>query len=327
LIVDLHLDLLLDAALKRATGERNVFRRHHEQALRDGGVAVQVLPMYPDEELHGSPWGRTIAQLDAAALEQKESNGALRMVTSMEELRSAVADGSVAGILALENAEGLEGHPERLVELHRRGLRMVGLTWNHANGFADGVGDDRGRGITAEGWALLERMDDLGIALDLSHLAPRACEEALERFGGVVLASHANAFAENPNPRNLSDDILAEVGARGGVVGLTAIPAFVGAGDYAERLAGHHARIAATAGEGAPAFGADFCSYFEPSADGPLLPQAPSEQDRALARADEPPRDSFYRRVCDAVAERSGPDAVEPLRNGNAMRLLERLLG
>src|SRR6185503_10481967 len=220
LIVDLHLDLLLDSALERARGRSDVFRRRHQQALRDGGVAVQVLPMYPDDELGGDPWQRIVAQLDAAAREEEESGGALRMVSTMAELRSAVGAGAVAGVLALENAAGLEGHPERLSELYRRGLRMVGLTWNDANAFADGVGDDRGRGITGEGWELLRRMEELGGAVDISHLAPASCAAALERFAGTVLASHANAFAEHPSPRNLADDLLAAVGERGGVVGL-----------------------------------------------------------------------------------------------------------
>lgn len=325
MIVDLHLDLLLDSALERVRGERDVFRRRHQRALRDGGVAVQVLPMYPDDELGGDPWQRIVAQLDAAAREEEESGGALRMVSTVAELRAAVGAGAVAGVLALENAAGLEGHPERLSQLHRRGLRMVGLTWNDANAFADGVGDDRGRGITAEGWELLARMEELGIALDISHLAPAACTAVLERFSGTVLASHANAFAEHPSPRNLADDVLAAVGERGGVVGLAAIPAFVGAGDYAERLAGHHARILETAGPGAPAFGADFCGYFEPG-DGPLLPTTPTEEDRALATEPEPPREAFYRRVCEAVEGRSGPAAVDPLREQNALRLLEGVL-
>jgi len=325
LIVDLHLDLLLDSALERARGRSDVFRRRHQQALRDGGVAVQVLPMYPDDELGGDPWQRIVAQLDAATREEEESGGALRMVSTMAELRSAVGAGAVAGVLALENAAGLEGHPERLSELYRRGLRMVGLTWNDANAFADGVGDDRGRGITGEGWELLRRMEELGVALDISHLAPAACAAALERFAGTVLASHANAFAEHPSPRNLADDLLAAVGERGGVVGLAAIPAFVGSGDYAQRLAGHHARILQVAGPAAPAFGADFCGYFEPG-DGPLLPATPTEEDRSLATAPEPPRESFYRRVCQAVGERSGPAALDPLRGQNAMRLLEAVL-
>jgi microsomal dipeptidase-like Zn-dependent dipeptidase len=86
---------------------------------------------------------------------------------------------------------------------------MAGLTWNRANAFADGLAEQTGAGITGLGFELLDEMGQLGMALDLSHLSPRGCELALERYGGPVLASHANAAAVFANPRNLADDVLA----------------------------------------------------------------------------------------------------------------------
>ena len=155
---------------------------------------------------------------------------------------------------------------------------MAGLTWNRANAFADGLAEQTGAGITALGFELLDEMGQLGMALDLSHLSPRGCELALERYGGPVLASHANAAAVFANPRNLADDVLAGVGERGGVVGLCAIPAFVGPGDPTQRLAEHHRHIAAVAGADAVAFGADFCGFFGDGIDPPLLPEQPSRR-------------------------------------------------
>ena len=87
-------------------------------------------------------------------------------------------------------------------------------------------------------------MERLGIALDLSHLTPHGCEVALGAFGGRVCASHANARAVARNPRNLADDVLAEVGRRGGVVGVNCIPAFLGPGDPIDRAVAHHDHIA-----------------------------------------------------------------------------------
>lgn len=329
MIVDLHLDLLLDAAIERAKGGRDVFRRRHEPDLRAAGVAVQVLPLYADEELGGSdPWPRLSAQLDAARLEEQESGGSLRIVRTRAELDEAVAAGAVAGVLALESADGLEGRPERLRKLHDAGVRMVGLTWNGTNGFAGGVGGGETQGLTDDGRRLLGTMEELGVALDLAHLGSRSCEQALEVFEGRVLASHANAAAVHCSPRNLADDVLAAVGERAGVVGLAAIPAFTGPGDFADRLADHHAHITAVAGAGTPAFGADFCDYFGPSpGGGPLLPPDPSENDRALAATPEPPRSSFYAAVAGAVERRAGPEAVAPLCHGNALRFLRAVLG
>ena len=67
---------------------------------------------------------------------------------------------------------------------------MVGLTWNAANAFADGAGEARDGGLTAAGRALVARLGELGVSLDLSHLSRRGCAEALEAATGPVLASH-----------------------------------------------------------------------------------------------------------------------------------------
>jgi membrane dipeptidase len=160
------------------------------------------------------------------------------------------------------------------------------------------------------------------MALDLSHLSPRGCELALERYGGPVLASHANASSVFANPRNLADDVLAGVGERGGVVGLCAVPAFVGPGEPARRLAQHHAHISAVAGADAVAFGADFCDFFGDGMDLPLLPEQPTDVDRLLARQAEPPRETFYAEVLLAAGQRDDG----PLAWGNALRFLEGVL-
>jgi len=239
-IADLHLDALLDVLERRELGDDDAFAQRHLPMLEAAGVRVQVLPAFVDDRhLPESALRVTIQQLDAARREADRSDGRLRIVEGTLELREAIADGAIAGILSLEGVEALGRDPGMIRTLHRLGVRMAGLTWNRANAFADGLAEQTGAGITGLGVELLDEMAQLGMALDLSHLSPRGCELALERYGGPVLASHANAAAVFANPRNLGDDVLAGVGERGGVVGLCAIPAFVGPGDPAQRLAEH----------------------------------------------------------------------------------------
>ena len=83
MIVDLHLDLLLDLAVRRGLGERDVFRRRYREVLEAGGVRVQVLPTFVDDPLVPEAALRTVLrQIDAAWREQEESEGALRIVTT-----------------------------------------------------------------------------------------------------------------------------------------------------------------------------------------------------------------------------------------------------
>jgi membrane dipeptidase len=315
--------VLLDIFQRRAAGDADALAGRHLPALHAAGVRVQVLPAFvPDEYLPESALRVTIAQLDAARREADRSEGALRIVESAAELREAVEAGAIAGVLALEGVEALGHDPSLMRPLHRLGVRMVGLTWNRANPFADGLSGETGAGITPLGLELLAEMEQLGVALDLSHLSPLGCERALQRFSGFVLASHANAKAVHDNPRNLADDVLAAVGERGGVVGLCATPVFTGAGDAAARLAQHHVHMAAVAGPDAVAFGADFCDFFGEDLDPPLLPDPPDDADLLLARQPEPDRARFYADVLAAA----GQPADGPLAWGNAVRFLEALL-
>ena len=245
---------------------------------------------------------------------------------SRAELAAAGERGALAGILAMEGSEPLGREPELVHVFHRLGVRMIGLTWNRSTEFADGLAEDRGVGITPLGERLLREMADLGIALDLSHLTPRGCARALEVFDGPVLASHANAFAVYPNPRNLADDLLAEIGRRGGVVGLVGVPAFVGSPRIAESLADHHQHIAEVAGPAAPAFGADFCDFLLGGPGTPIVAEEASADDLDLAELPQLPRQSFYQNVLDTVEQRSGAAARTPLAEGNAMRFLAELL-
>src|SRR3954468_19828694 len=198
-------------------GDDDAFAQRHLPMLEAAGVRVQVLPAFVDDRhLPEAALRVTLQQLDAARREAGRSDGRLRIVERTVELRQAIADGAIAGILSLEGVEALGRDPGMIRTLHRLGVRMAGLTWNRANAFADGLAEQTGAGITPLGFELLDEMAELGMALDLSHLSPHGCELALERYGGPVLASHANASSVFANPRNLADDVLAGVGGRGG---------------------------------------------------------------------------------------------------------------
>lgn len=322
MIADLHLDVLTDAWMRRAVGDPDPVGDRHLPCLRAADIRVQVLPAFvADEQVPELALRVTIAQLDLARREAQQSGGAIRIVENRAELDEAIAAGAIAGVLALEGVDALGRDPGMIRSLHRLGVRIAGLTWNRSNAFADGLSDETGVGLTPLGRELLDEMAALGMALDLSHLSPFGCELALEQFGGMVLASHANADAVHHNPRNLADDVLAAIGERGGVIGLCATPAFTGPGDPAVQLARHHDHITRVAGPSSVAFGADFCDYFGMDLAA-LLPENPDETDLALLRQPEPDRSTFYRDVLTAV----GQEADGPLAWSNAMALLERVM-
>src|SRR5262249_47885311 len=138
------------------------------------------------------------------------------------------------------------------------GVRMVSLTWNRRNPFADGVGELSDGGLSNLGRELVARLAGLGAMLDLAHASPRTFDGVLETApDAAVLVSHANCRALVASPRNLTDEQLHAVADRGGVVGVLAHP-FVLAAPTVASLADHVDHLVRVAGIEHAGLGGDF---------------------------------------------------------------------
>jgi membrane dipeptidase len=155
---------------------------------------------------------------------------------------------------------------------HRLGLRLLTVAWSRRNQAADGAWEARtGGGLTSFGVKLVEECNGLGIVLDISHLAPAGVKDVLEVSSAPVIASHSNAHALCPSPRNLTDGQLRALAEKGAVVGVTFVPAFVSerAEDASlERLLDHIGHIVQTAGIDHVGLGSDFDGFHPPEPKG-----------------------------------------------------------
>lgn len=138
----------------------------------------------------------------------------------LERWERAPESRRVGVVLLMEGAEGVRA-PSELEAWFERGVRIVGPAWDRTR-YA-GSGYEEGP-LTDLGWELLEGMADLGMILDLSHLSPEGCAEALERYPGRIIASHANPLQLIPNTlyprRHLSRGVICRLIERGGVQGI-----------------------------------------------------------------------------------------------------------
>jgi membrane dipeptidase len=212
-----------------------------------------------------------------------ERAGVLRLIRDAAELD---ADGPLAAVLHVEGAEPIGPGLDELEVLHAAGLRSLGLTWSRPNIFATGVpfafpgSPDQGPGLTDAGRALVTACDDLGILVDCAHLNARGFWDVAELSDRPLIASHCNAHAVCPSPRNLTDEQLRAVGESGGVVGLNFHVGFLrpdGAEDPdtpVETLVAHAQHVAAVAGIDALALGTDLdgATMPDPLADVSRLP-------------------------------------------------------
>ncbi len=108
------------------------------------------------------------------------------------------------------------------------GVRLVGLSWQAGSRYAGGNAVP-GR-LTDAGRELLDVMTEVGLVLDVSHLAEESFFEAVDRFEGQIVATHANPRARVPGPRQLSDEMIRRLVGRDGVIGIAMYNPFLRAG-------------------------------------------------------------------------------------------------
>jgi membrane dipeptidase len=126
-------------------------------------------------------------------------------------------------VLLMEGADPIP-EPKAFEEWYERGVRIVGPAWSETR-YSGGT--QRPGPLTGLGRELLEVMESLNAILDLSHLAEEAYFEALDRYGGHIIASHSNPRRFRDSDRHLSDDMIRRLAERDGVMGVVPYNSFL----------------------------------------------------------------------------------------------------
>lgn len=192
--------------------------------LQAAQINVQCLSLWIDQAYLGERATRRALDLIAAFFERARKVSDLRTVTAPSQL-----DARRPGfVFAFEGADPLGDDLNSLEVFYRLGVRMIGLTWNGRNAFADGLKvGPKPSGLTSLGRELIARMGELGVVPDVSHLAEPGFWEVVELASGPVVASHANTYSRHAHPRNLRDDQIKAIADKGGLVGITFVPHFL----------------------------------------------------------------------------------------------------
>lgn len=188
---------------------------------RAAGIFGPSAVMYRDaEEAHE----KGMAQLDFYR-RWADQDPHVKLIGARRDLEDVVLDwepehrGShrVGIVPLLEGADPVL-EPKELERWAERGLRIVGPAW-HATRYSGGTGEPGG--LTPLGHELLDMIAELGLILDVSHMAEKALFESLDRFEGrMLIASHSNPQRIMPTDRHLPDAAIEGIAARGGVMGV-----------------------------------------------------------------------------------------------------------
>jgi membrane dipeptidase len=288
----------------RAESDRESFYRNPDEAHRQAMAQLDLYRRWADEEPRFALIGN---QRDLQAV----------LATWRQEPSAKEDDGRRVGIVPLmENADPIR-EPAELELWVERGVRIVGPAWA-ASRYCGGTGEPGP--LTDLGRELLELMPEFRVGLDLSHMAERSALQALDRFEGVLMASHSNPQAVRSTDRHLSDDIILGIAERDGVIGIVPFNGFLRndwrRGDPKERVTLTHVvraidYLCQRIGDALHAgLGSDFDGGFGSES-------TPAEIDTV----------ADLRKIATALADIGyEPEHIANIMGGNWIRLLQRML-
>lgn len=273
---DAHSDLLYDVTRRRLAGEERILETHHLDRLRSGGVEGLVLALWYGDSQGLTFWRdvpgadredvRLAAMLDHARAELARCSQ-IQLVRTVREAEAAREAGKLYAFLGIEGMAAFGTDAGALDRCYESGVRLGMLTWNEENALAAGAGGDPEKKLTAPGRAVVRRMRELHMLVDVSHLNDGGFWDVMDLAGGPVIASHSNCRALCDVRRNLTDSQLRAIRDTGGVVGLNVYHGFVHAEaekQTAEMLARHAAHMAEVMGVEHVGCGFDFCEFMGP---------------------------------------------------------------
>jgi membrane dipeptidase len=235
-LIDTHNDLP-SSILEVSAGDLTTFDLAVRQpklcadvpSLRAGRVGAQYWSIFVE-----SATQKTHISLHEAL---REFDVALRLIRSQDAFAQAgTADdierlhrsGKIACLMGVEGGHMIENSPAALRVFHELGARYLTLThWDNID-WADAATDRAEHfGLTDLGKQLVREMNRLGMFADLSHVSADTMRDALKTTRAPIIFSHSNAFALNPHPRNVPDDVLRLLRDNGGVIHVNFIRPFV----------------------------------------------------------------------------------------------------
>ncbi len=150
--------------------------------------------------------------------------GDVVVVRSVADIRQVHATGKVGVVFGLEAATPIENELDRLDVLFGLGLRQIGIAYSDANALGSGLSEPSDGGLTAFGHRAVRRMNQVGLAIDVSHSSDRTSLDVCAASERPVLMTHAGARAIWDTTRMKPDDVLRAIAATGGVIGMSAAP-------------------------------------------------------------------------------------------------------
>ena len=143
---------------------------------------------------------------------------------TVDDIFAAKKAGKIAMVFVVEGAAPIENEVDRIDILYGLGVRQLGVTYSESNALGNGCKEVHDGGLTMFGKQCVERMNKVGMLIDVSHCGPQTAYDAITYSKKPIIMSHVGAKGVWNTKRMASDEMIQAVAAKGGVVGIEAAP-------------------------------------------------------------------------------------------------------
>lgn len=226
---DFHIDTLMHILIAKSKGEHiDLYKNELNidiKRLKESNYAAQIFACFVnlgEAPITTDHYNDALGMIKIFHEEVDKHKGLIALATDYDSyLKNKDAD-LISGFLAVEEGGIIGEDIKKLDELFSLGVRLITLTWNHENsiGFPNFMWEHQNEGLKEFGLEVVSRMDELGIAVDVSHLSDGGFKDIVTHGNRPFIATHSNCRAIQNHPRNLSDDMIKDLANRGGIAGL-----------------------------------------------------------------------------------------------------------
>lgn len=217
-LVDLHcdtIDLLMG-------NDKNLYENDlcvDIEKLKKANSLAQTFALFVDTKDIKNPYDYCISMYERFLGELNKNSNDISLVTNYNEI---IKNNKISALLSIEEGAVLEGDIKKLEEFYDLGVRFLTLTWNYENeiGYPNCFKEFKNKGLKTFGFEVIEKMNDLGMIIDVSHLSDGGFYDVYKCSKKPFIATHSNSRTVTNHSRNLTDDMIRCLGNSGGVIGI-----------------------------------------------------------------------------------------------------------
>ncbi|MFQ6125937.1 MAG: dipeptidase [Candidatus Heimdallarchaeota archaeon] len=172
---------------------------------------------------HGWKWNDIVFDIGMRLSDIAHQDFVIR-AERVEDILNAHEAGKCALVLTLESLSPIENEIDRIDVLYGLGIRSMGICYSESNMLGSGMRENQDGGLTALGHEAVDRMNKLGVAIDISHAGDQSSLDVIEASKTPIFMSHAGARALWDTPRMKPDEVLQALAEKGGIIGVEAAP-------------------------------------------------------------------------------------------------------